>query len=155
MSDYPDLEEVPAWGSPIPPDFKVIAVMGSEGEGPPYKPVLNPRWLTGLVQFVRAVQRPLEERIASLEREARELGWEIGQEDKPTPPARTPEGVDRFIENVREAWSPDSALLAERLAREAAEAIHSKNPNGTQCFLTQKKILPFFRRATEGQGGGA
>lgn len=64
MNDYPDIvKEVPAWA--ILPDEEKMDV---------YNIVHSERFKTGLAQFIRAVQRPLEERIAALERKMNTTG---------------------------------------------------------------------------------
>lgn len=167
MSDYPDIErEVPAWERMKP----IFALPGSR---------FSPEWLTGLAQFVRAVQKPLEERIAALEeetawikrhmpaREVERIAATIPTEEKPQYPSCL--GCIHYSKSPAEdpcsrcygrsfytAKSPTPPDLAERLAREAADVTARKVGEHSQYLVDYitEILLPLFRRAVEGSKGG-
>lgn len=178
--DYPDIErEVPAWAGLIAPDMKhegkcisqnEYGVTEFEGQ------VLNPKWLTGLAQFVRVVQKPLEERIAALEeetawikrympaREVERIAATIPTEEKPQypsclgcihyskSPAEDPCSRRYAWQSFYTAKSPTPSDLAEQLADKAVDSVSLVMPTTRESL--RKELLPYFRRAVEGSKGG-
>ena len=122
MRDYPDIEKhCPAWFPPPKPIYDANT---------PY-PTWNPEWLTGLAQFVRAVVR------------------EMDRESLPSPAC----GDCSHYHAAQNATPPEEKPqdgLAERLAREAVQAIY---PGGIAAWdRLFSTLLPLFQRAVRGEG---
>ena len=133
MNDYPDIErEVPAWAFE-PGDQPRILEYDDLNDLPPR---LRPWFLRGLAQFVRAIQKPLEERVALLEHEVAELEAQDLQRELDRPEEKPQDG------------------LAERLAKAASVSLYRFIDENPDCPIDGlvEVILPDFQRAVRGEG---
>lgn len=133
MKDYPNIErDVPAWATTIIPRFTLSIRGKTEDTGVEYsREELNPAWLTGLAQFIRAV--------------VREMGRKALSGVYPTPGTDSP-----MVSNIEK--SELAERLAHQLMREVVEGIAVGGwITGVSVGEATRILLPRFRLAVEGR----